>query len=170
MRHAVDLLEPMGVISLRSVALNNLGEVYFGLGDLDAAEECYVQARDICRQMAGGHVEGHVLHNLGRVYHFQHRFDDAVASFTEALRKHRAAGLLWGEAMTLKHLGEVRAETGDLGNARTSLADALRIFEQIGDQVEAAETVALLTSLAAGRASREASALATAVISVKFDL
>jgi DNA-binding SARP family transcriptional activator len=169
MRHAVDLLEPMGVISLRSVALNNLGEVYFGLGDLDAAEECYVQARDICRQMAGGHVEGHVLHNLGRVYHFQHRFDDAVASFTEALRKHRAAGLLWGEAMTLKHLGEVRAETGDLGNARTSLADALRIFEQIGDQVEAAETVALLTSLA-GRASREASALATAVISVKFDL
>ena len=31
MRRAVDLLEPMGAISLRSVALNNLGEVYFGL-------------------------------------------------------------------------------------------------------------------------------------------
>ena len=31
-------------ISLRSVALNNLGEVYFGLGELDAAAECYLQA------------------------------------------------------------------------------------------------------------------------------
>jgi DNA-binding SARP family transcriptional activator len=150
MRRAVDLLEPMGSISLRSVALNNLGEVYFGLGDLDAAEECYIQARDICRQMAGGYVEGHALHNLGRVYHFQHRFDDAVASFTDALGKHRAAGLLWGEAMTLKHLGEVRAQTGDLRDARASLVDALRIFEQIGDQAEEAETAALLTSLASG--------------------
>jgi DNA-binding SARP family transcriptional activator len=150
LRLAVDLLAPMGAISLRSVALNNLGEVYFELGDLDAAEECYVQARDICREMVGGHVEGHVLHNLGRVYHFQQRFADAVASFTEALRKHRAAGLLWGEAVTLKHLGEVRAETGDLGDARSSLAEALRIFEQIGDQVEATETVALQRALFAG--------------------
>ena len=57
MRRAADLLEPMGATSLRSVALNNLGEVYFALGDLDAAEECYVQARDICREI-GGYVEG----------------------------------------------------------------------------------------------------------------
>ena len=41
LRQAADLLEPMGCRSLRSVALNNLGEVYFELGDLDAAAECY---------------------------------------------------------------------------------------------------------------------------------
>ena len=73
-----------------------------------------------------------------------------MASFSEALGKHRASGLLWGEAMTLKHLGEVRAETGDLRDARASLTDALRIFEQIGDQAEEAETAALLASLASG--------------------
>ena len=84
LRRAADLLEPMGAISLRSVALNNLGEVYFGLGDLDAAAECYVQARDICREI-GGHAEGHALHNLGRVYLRQHRLDEAIASFEEAL-------------------------------------------------------------------------------------
>ena len=32
LKHAAELLEPMGATSLRSVALNNLGEVYFGLG------------------------------------------------------------------------------------------------------------------------------------------
>jgi Tetratricopeptide repeat len=66
MRQAADLLEPMGATSLRSVALNNVGEVYFGLGDLDAAAANCIQARDICREI-GGYVEGHVLHNLGRV-------------------------------------------------------------------------------------------------------
>ncbi len=67
MRRAVDLLEPMGAISMRGVALNNLGEVYWELGDPDAAAECYAQARDIYHEV-GGHTEGHVLHNLARVY------------------------------------------------------------------------------------------------------
>jgi DNA-binding SARP family transcriptional activator len=157
MQLAVDLLRPTGATSMRAAALNNLGEVYLGLGDLGAAEECYIQARDICR-VIGGHVEGHTLHNLGRVYQFQHRFDEAVASYQEARRKHRASGALFGEATTLKHLGEVHAETGDLDEARTSLTEALRIFEQIGDQVEAAETAALLARPAPEQAERDAPA------------
>ena len=166
MRRAVDLLRSTGITSLRAVALNNLGEVYFGLEDMEAAEKCYLQARDICREMAGGHVEGYALDNLGRVYHSQHRFEDAVACYEEARRKHRAAGLLHGEAIALKHLGEARAETGDLGNARIILADALRIFDQIGNQMETNEIVALLASLATGSATREAPALASALPAV----
>ena len=49
LRRAADVLEPMGATSLRSVALNNLGEVLFQLGDLDAAVDCYRQAREIGR-------------------------------------------------------------------------------------------------------------------------
>jgi DNA-binding SARP family transcriptional activator/Tfp pilus assembly protein PilF len=146
MRRAADLLEPMGAISLRSAALNNLGEVYFGLGDLDAAMESFIQARDISREI-NGYVEGHALHNLGRVFFRMGRIDEAITSLTEALRKHRAAGLRSGEALTLKYLGQAQAQTGDLLGARASLTDANRIFEQIGDQAEAAETAALLASL-----------------------
>jgi DNA-binding SARP family transcriptional activator len=152
LRRAADLLEPMGAISLRSVALNNLGEVYFGLGDLDAAARCYIQARDIGHEI-GGYVEGHALHNLGLVYLRLHRLDDAIASFTEALSKHRSAGLLAGEAGTLRDLAEARAETGDMTEARVSLAAAARIFEQVGDHVGAAETAALLASLTVKLAS-----------------
>ena len=72
MQLAVDLLRPTGATSMLAAALNNLGEVYLGLGDLGAAKECYIHAHDICR-VIGGHVEGHTLHNLGRVYQFQHR-------------------------------------------------------------------------------------------------
>ena len=78
------------------------------------------------------------------------RPDDAIASFGESVLKHRASGQLWGEARALKHLGEVRAQTGELADARASLTGALGIFEQIGDQPEAAETASLLASLASG--------------------
>jgi DNA-binding SARP family transcriptional activator/tetratricopeptide (TPR) repeat protein len=149
LRRAADVLEPIGAISLRSVALNNLGEVYFMLGDLDAAMECYTQARDICREI-GGHAEGHALHNLGLVLLRLHRLDEAITSFNEALSKHRAWGVLVGEAHTLKHLGEAQAEAGRTAEARASLTAALGIYEQIGDQAEVAETAALLAPLTAG--------------------
>jgi DNA-binding SARP family transcriptional activator/tetratricopeptide (TPR) repeat protein len=147
LRRAADLLEPMGAISLRSVALNTLGEVHFGLGDLDAAAEYYSQARDVDRQI-GGQMEGHALNNLGHVYLLQHRLDEAIVSLQEAIRKHRASGTLDGEAF--KHLGQAQAEVGSEADAVASLAEALRIFEQIGDQEQAAETAALLASLPPG--------------------
>jgi DNA-binding SARP family transcriptional activator/tetratricopeptide (TPR) repeat protein len=150
MQLAVDLLRPAGPGSMLAIALNNLGEAYFGLGDLRAAEESYIEARDICREI-GGNAEGHALHNLGQVYQSLRRLDEAVTSYEDARRKHRASGDLWGEAMTLMHLGEVHAETGDPGKARTLLAEALRIFKQIGDESGAAETAGLLASLAAGK-------------------
>jgi DNA-binding SARP family transcriptional activator/tetratricopeptide (TPR) repeat protein len=146
MRRAADLLEPMGADSLRGVALNNLGEVYFRLGDLHEAMKCYIEALDIGREI-GGLAEGHALNNLGRVFLRLHRLDEAVASFMDALAKHRAAGVLVGEAWTLQNLGEAQKETGDMAGARASLTSAIKIFEQIGDQDGTAETASLLASL-----------------------
>jgi tetratricopeptide (TPR) repeat protein len=80
----------------------------------------------------------------------QRRLDEAIAQFEKALPMHRAYGALDGEAVGLKGLGEAWAATGKLGEARTSLTEALRIFEQIGDQGQAAETSALLASLSSG--------------------
>jgi len=154
LRRAADLLEPMsGASSLRSVALNNLGEVYLGLGDLDAAAECYLQALEIEREF-GGHAEGYALGNLGVVYTRQHRLTEAIASFKEALPKHRASGDLEGEAWAFQGLGEAQAEIGSRADAKASLTEALRIFEQIGHQEQAAETAALLASLSAEDAQR----------------
>jgi tetratricopeptide (TPR) repeat protein len=153
LRRAADLLEPMGAGSLRSVALNTLGDVYFELDDLDAAAEYYLQAIDIGREF-GGHAEGYALLNLGAVYMRQRRLDEAIARFEEALPKHRASGALDGEAWTLKNLGAAQAEIGRPSDARTSLTEALRIFEQIGSQEQAAATTALLSSLSSGDGQR----------------
>ena len=148
LRRAADLLEPMGASSLRGVALNNLGEVYFERGDLDAAAECYLQALEISREF-GDVAEGFALLNLGRVNMRQRRFAEAIARFEEALPKHRASGALDGEAGVLQRLGAAQAEIGRRVDARSSLTEALRIFEQIGYQEQAGEVAALLASLSA---------------------
>ena len=41
MQHSVDLRRPLGPSHRLGVSVNNLGDVYFGLGDLDAAAACY---------------------------------------------------------------------------------------------------------------------------------
>jgi tetratricopeptide (TPR) repeat protein len=146
MQRAVALLEPMGASSLRSAALIGLGEVYRELDDLDAAAESYLQALEIGREF-GGLSEGFALFNLGLVYVRQRRLDEAIARFEEALPRHRASGARDGEALTLQGLGSAQAETGRRAAARSSLTEALRIFEQMGYRDEAAETAALLASL-----------------------
>jgi tetratricopeptide (TPR) repeat protein len=146
MRHATSLLRPNGPSTQLAAAVNNLGEVYRGLGDLVLAAECYAEARDICREI-GGYGEGHALHNLGRVYLDQRRIDDASACFVEAVRAHRASGDLIGEAIALNHLGQARVETGDISGAQSAWTSAQAIYEQIGEEDAAAELAAALQSL-----------------------
>ena len=146
LRHAADLLRPTDMLSLRAVALNNLGEVHLDLGDLDAAAECCAEARDIWREI-GGYGEGWALHNLGRVYLALGRIGDAATSLTDAIGAHRASGELVGQATALKYLGHARLAASDPGEARTSWTQALSIFEQIDERAEAAEVAASLASL-----------------------
>ncbi len=146
MRRAVELLRPDGATALLGVALNNLGEVYYQLGDLSRAAECYDEARDISEQI-GGHALGHALHNLGRVYLDLDRLDDASIRITEALRVHRASGDLFGEAMALRNLGWLHRKKNDIAAARSMWITAQTILQQLGEVDEAADVTAALGSL-----------------------
>jgi tetratricopeptide (TPR) repeat protein len=142
-RRAVDLLRPQGASSLLGVALNNLGDLYYQLGDLDSAAKCFEESRDM-----GGHSEGYALDGLGSVYRDLGRPDDAISGFGESVLKHRASGDLRAEARALKHLGEVYHQIGRTPAAREALTRAVEMFEQVADQPEAKETASLLASLA----------------------
>ena len=153
LQRAAELLEPMGATSLRGVALNNLGEVYFELCDLDAAAECYRQTLEIGRELDGP-AEAYGLLNLGRIYLRQRRLGEAIASFNEALPKHREFGALDSETEVLQGLGTTQAEIGRRSDAMSSLTEALRIFEQIGYQEQIVETAAMIESLVTGPSPR----------------
>jgi DNA-binding SARP family transcriptional activator len=145
MQLGADLMGPAGATSMRAAALNNLGEVYYRLGDLDAAEDCFTQALDIGKEF-DRYAEGHALHNLGQVYLSQRRPAEAIASLTESVRKHRASRDQVGEATALMRLGQAQRETGQMVPGDSSLTAALALFEEIGDKGGAAEAAAIIAA------------------------
>jgi tetratricopeptide (TPR) repeat protein len=145
----------MGASPMLAAAVNNLGEVHYGLSDLESAAECYAESCDIYREI-GGYGLGHALHNLGRVYLALHRIDEAGLCLNEAVVAHRESGDLVGEAIAMKHLGHRYAATGDLAAARAAWAAALAIFEQVKESVEAADVIAALASTSTERSPSDA--------------
>jgi DNA-binding SARP family transcriptional activator len=141
------VLREVGNAQLLGVGLINHGEYCLELGRLDEAAACFLEARDIWREI-GAYGLGHALHNLGRVHLESGHVDEAIESLTEALRFHQASGDLVGQAMALKYLGRARHAAAAVDEAREALTAALAIFESIGSDVEVADVKSALAALA----------------------
>jgi tetratricopeptide (TPR) repeat protein len=75
------------------------------------------------------------LNNLGRCYLSENRFAEALDCLRRALESHRAAGNRHQQAVSLQLLGTAQARTGMTEEARGSRAQAIAIFEELGDTV-----------------------------------
>jgi DNA-binding SARP family transcriptional activator/Tfp pilus assembly protein PilF len=144
-RRSLDAAREAGNPSLLAVGLNNLGEVYLDLGRLDEAADCFGQARE-ASSGASIYGQAHVLHNLGRVHLELGKPAEAIASLSEALRRHEDLGDMRGQAIALDYLGSAYQAAGNWEAARISWSRALVIFRQVG---EPAEILKVETALAA---------------------
>jgi len=138
-RRALDLDRRAGERYGESIALVNLGSA---LLDLDRAEEAIdylLQARRSFAEINFEDGVGYVLHTLGRSYLSLGRDADALESLRAALAIHRATGNRRRQAATLKFLGTAQSRAGLTAEARESWAQAAAIFEELGDNVLAAE-------------------------------
>jgi DNA-binding SARP family transcriptional activator/tetratricopeptide (TPR) repeat protein len=133
--------------SLYGMALNNLGEYYHELGNLEDAADYFEQARVHFRTIGPSYGEGHALHNLGHVYLDLGRHADALGHLRQALEIHRSTGDLMGQALALMYTGEAQVALGETAAARTSWSAALLTFRELGDEVQAAKVQELLRSL-----------------------
>ncbi len=153
-KQCVELLQRLDNASLLGTGLNNLGEMYLELGNLDEAAECFEQAREVWRGI-GGYGQGHALHNLGRIYMDLSRPEDAIGNLTEAVRLHRETGDLIGQGLALKYLGQAHRACGHVDAARRSWATARAIFDQIGELADSDEVASALASLPADPPQQE---------------
>jgi DNA-binding SARP family transcriptional activator/tetratricopeptide (TPR) repeat protein len=143
---ALALAREAGRPSLVTIALNNVGEMYLELGQLEEAADCFQQACDVSVNF-GVYGQAFALHNLGRVYVELGRPQDAIASLREALRLHERSGDMNGKATTYRYLGRAYRAAGDFASARDSWTAALAIFRQVGRVAEIAEVEAALSDL-----------------------
>ena len=118
---------------LRAKLLNDTGNFAYNMADLDQAERCHLEALKIRDELAHDTVAGS-LNNLGLIYRERGRYDDADAYFKKALKRNKAAGNEYWEALNLDNLGINARCSGDLDESAACLGKAAEIFARRGDR------------------------------------
>jgi DNA-binding SARP family transcriptional activator len=121
-----------------ATALCNMGEAYVELSRYAEAISCEQDALKIVQELGLHRLEGWVLQHLGRAYRDSGRLEDGAALIEQALASHRAQGNKLGEAQDLEHLGQAMAQSDRPAEARGLLTRAAELFEEIGEDTQAA--------------------------------
>lgn len=115
-------------------ALNNIGEIYYSLSELEKSLRCFSDAVDLWT--ASGDRRGLALAHLNMGYSYTDSGD-----LTEARKHYRRSMELWqevgdrrGEALALTALGGIHSFMGDKQQALDSHSKALGLFHLIGNR------------------------------------
>ncbi len=142
---ALDLLKRVLEISRQAanpysegVVLNNLGETYLAMGQISEAVSSLEHARQIFRDIKEIRGEGYALNNLGEAYLAQDRTSDAVQVLEHARDLRHSSGDRLDEAETLRDLVRTHLAANQPDRASEYLRQAVGIFEDLGDEAQAA--------------------------------
>jgi len=127
-----------------AVTLNNIGSVYWYLGEMQRALEKYNEALTIFRTIGDREKEADTLSSIGVAYHSLGEIQKALEKYDEALPISRAIGDRRGEAGTLTGIGVAYHSLGETQKALEKYDEALPISRAIGDRRQEA---IILTSI-----------------------
>jgi tetratricopeptide (TPR) repeat protein len=120
--------------SQEAAIYNNLGRVYYTLGDRKSAQKYYEEALNIYKEV-GDHVgEGTALNNLGWVYDALGKKEKALEYYSQALSIRKEIGDQQGKGVTLINLGRVYSTLGQHEKALKFYKEALTIRREVGDR------------------------------------
>jgi CHAT domain-containing protein/Flp pilus assembly protein TadD len=131
---ALDLYRRAGARKGEAETLNNVGMVYWSLGDTQKALERHNEALPLKRAIGDRYGEAVTLNNLGLVYYSLGDMQKALAQYNEALPIRRAVGDRNGEANTLNNIGQVYDSLGDAWKALEKFNEALPLKRAVGDR------------------------------------
>jgi CHAT domain-containing protein/Flp pilus assembly protein TadD len=136
---ALLICRDIGNRSGEAIALNNLGLVYYSLGEKQKALDFYTQALPLLRAVGDRRTEATTLNNIGTAYDALGEKQKALDFYAQAAPLRRAVGDRSGEASTLNNIGVVYISQGEKRKALDFFTQALPLGREVGDrQVEAA--------------------------------
>jgi CHAT domain-containing protein/Tfp pilus assembly protein PilF len=119
---------------VESQALNNLGFLYYDLGDNNKALEYLNQSLQLRRSLNDREGEAETLLYLGEVHHALKQTQTAFSFYRESLIRWSRLGDLRGEALSLLYMGHLSLILGELQQAFGLYDEATRIFRTIGNR------------------------------------
>jgi CHAT domain-containing protein len=132
---ALPVLRVVGDRRMEAITLNNIGLVQNGLGDHQKALDFLNQALELRRAVHDAPGEGITLSDLGSVYARLGDEQKALELYQQSLQLSRAGEDKSTEASTLRRISILKADRGQLEEARTNLEDALAIIENLRTRI-----------------------------------
>jgi len=132
-QRALELAAELGDPDGQAVVLNGMGLVHYAQGQLDQAQECFVQMQTLAQAQGQRDWEAVALHNLGSIAWARGQLQEAEAYLSAALDLKRSQHDAHGQAETLNSLGLVREARGDWQAAVTIYRQSLAIMQATGD-------------------------------------
>jgi tetratricopeptide (TPR) repeat protein len=138
---ALDLYRRAGARSEEAVTLNDIGVLYWGLGEMQKALEKLNEALAIWRTVGDRNRVTETLNNIGVVYQSMGDMQKALEMHNEALPLRRAVGDRRGESAALNNIGRVYDEMEERQKALEKYNEALQINRAAGDRAGEAITL-----------------------------
>jgi tetratricopeptide (TPR) repeat protein len=138
-------------LSYRGQALWGIAVAHRKLGQLTAAREYLLQAKDAFEAAEDLKDLAGVLKNLGDLRVQQHQPREALRYFHHALRVAGRIGSLVPQAATLTQIGRTQLMLGDVHEAAAFASQALADAQEVGDPVEVAEAQVVLAQVSRER-------------------
>ncbi len=131
---ALELFRKAGYRSGAAQTLNNIGEVYWYLGETHKALEKFNESLPIFRAVGARRGEGVSLNNIGVIYQLLGELQKALDNLNEALLIIREVGDRVEEAVTLGNIGTIYWSLGEPQKALEKYNEALPIIRAAGDR------------------------------------
>jgi CHAT domain-containing protein/Tfp pilus assembly protein PilF len=130
---ALELYRRSGDRRSEANTLNNIGQIYYLLGETQKALEKLNEALPIRRAIVDRGGTAQTLNNLGVIYRSFGEMQKALECYNEALPIMRALGDRSEEAITLNNLGLAYRSMGEMQRALEKYDEALPIWRDLGD-------------------------------------
>src|SRR6266545_2256065 len=138
---ALDLYRRATDRSGEAQTLNNIGEVYWLLGEMRKALEKFNEALPIFQLVSDRRGEAVTLNNIGEVYWLLGEMRKALEKFNEALPIFQLVSDRRGEAVTLNNIGAIYWALGETQKALEKYNESMPIRRTVGDRIGEAQTL-----------------------------
>jgi CHAT domain-containing protein/Tfp pilus assembly protein PilF len=145
----------MGNREVEAQAISNIGETYYGSGDLPKALKYQKEALDLWRKLENSRGQAQTYVALGYDYMNLSEPRKALESYEQALNLSRGVNDLRGQALALIAIANLQSKLGEKQQALDSCNSARLLVEQIGDRTSLANVLGQMGYIYFGLGDKE---------------
>ncbi|MCY3410619.1 MAG: tetratricopeptide repeat protein [Candidatus Heimdallarchaeota archaeon] len=144
---AYNLRVKLDVPSDIGYALNNIGNAYFKLQDIDLAEKFFQQSFELRQEIEYLPGIAASYNSIGRIHEYKNEYDPALESYLTSLKLWKKVGNNQFIAKSHRFLGSLYGKMEEKDLSVTHLKLAMNIFEQIPNPMDFTITSDLLDKM-----------------------